>query len=146
MSLTTGNPALHPDPAGGDATLSPRSVSATRSRADNWYRGVIMTVALAAFVVLFLIGLFLLIRGLGVLNHESLWTFLTSTAFQPTGAHPKVGVVALLYWTVVIGLIALHRRRADRDRDGAVHHRVRTRCVFAVSSSRSSTCWPSSRR
>jgi phosphate transport system permease protein len=66
----------------------------------------VMSVALAAFVLLFLIGLFLLTRGLGIMSHESIGTFLTTTAFQPTGPHPKVGVVALLYWTVVIAAIA----------------------------------------
>lgn len=93
-----------PKPPSSEPT--PRAVSATRSRSDRIYRGVAFAIATASFVLLFLIGLFLLLRGLGITSQESVWTFLTTTNFQPVGAHPSVGVVALLYWTVVIALIA----------------------------------------
>jgi phosphate transport system permease protein len=77
-----------------------------RGIADKIYRRTVTAVAVASFVLLFLIGLFLLLRGLSVTQHESIWTFLTTTGFDPTGAHPKLGVLAMLYGTVVIAVIA----------------------------------------
>ncbi|MGO9198814.1 MAG: phosphate ABC transporter permease subunit PstC [Acidimicrobiales bacterium] len=108
MSTTIEDAAGQPSSPESNATsVSPRSVVPARSRADRIYRGVMLGIAVAAFVLLFLIGLFLLLKGLGITRHESIGTFLTTSAFQPTGAHPVVGVLALLYWTVVIALIAL---------------------------------------
>lgn len=85
---------------------SPRAVSSTRSLQDRAYRWSVRAIALASFILLFLIGLFLLLRGLAVTDHESIWTFLTTSGFQSTGAHPKLGVLSMLYWTVVIAVIA----------------------------------------
>lgn len=106
MSQTTDAATVSPAPSGTVSPPEPRRVDRTKSRADRIYRGTMLAVAASAFVVLFLIGLFLLLKGLGVTHYESLWTFITSTAFNPQGAHPVVGVVSLLYWTVIIALIA----------------------------------------
>lgn len=105
MSTTSG--AVPPQPPSPNSVApTPRRVVAARARSDRAYRGAAVTVAVVAFLLLFLIGLFLLLQGLGITKHESIWTFLTTTQFNPTGPHPQVGVVALLYWTVVIAVIA----------------------------------------
>lgn len=106
MSTTIGDAPAQPASPDPSAPL-PRAVLASRSRADRLYRRVAFAVSITTFVLLFLIGLFLLLKGLGILKHESILTFLTSTAFSPTGSHPVVGVVALLYWTVIIAVIAI---------------------------------------
>jgi len=64
-------------------------------------------VAIAAFVLLFLIGLFLLIKSWPAISREGWGTFLTATSWTTSGAHPHFGILAVLYWTVVIALIAL---------------------------------------
>lgn len=108
MSTTTEDAAAQPSSSEPDASSpSVRRIVASHSRSDRIFRGGTFAVAVAAFVLLFLIGLFLLLKGLGITSHESIGTFLTSTSFQPTGAHPVVGVVSLLYWTVVIAVIAV---------------------------------------
>jgi phosphate transport system permease protein len=84
----------------------PRTVVARRLPQDRVYRGVASATAIGAFVLLFLIGVFLLVKSLPAFQHESLWTFLTTTGFITNGAHPRFGVASALYWTVIIALIA----------------------------------------
>jgi phosphate transport system permease protein len=85
----------------------PRHVVVSRSRQDRLYRGTVRATALAAFLLLFLIGAFLLIKSLPAIDKEGWGTFLTSTAWNPSGTHPTFGILAVLYWTIVIAVIAL---------------------------------------
>jgi phosphate transport system permease protein len=57
-------------------------------------------------VLLFFIGLFLLLRGLPAL-HVMGWRFFTSSGYQTLGSHPLFGVLASLYGSVVVALVAL---------------------------------------
>jgi phosphate transport system permease protein len=61
---------------------------------------------LATFVILFLVGLFLFLKGWPAF-HKMGFRFFTSQAWNPSGTHPSVGVAAVLYWTVMIALVAL---------------------------------------
>jgi phosphate transport system permease protein len=85
----------------------PRPVLVRRSLADRWYRGTMRGFAIAAFVILFLIGFFLFYQSLPGVDKEGWVRFLTTTGWQTNGAHPHFGIVAVLYWTVVIAVIAL---------------------------------------
>lgn len=85
----------------------PRPIRVLRSRQDRLYRASVRGVAITAFVLLFLIGTFLLLKSMPAIDHEGWGTFLTTTAWNPSGLHPTFGIVAVLYWTVVIAVIAL---------------------------------------
>ena len=84
----------------------PISIRAVRSTEDRVYRGVVRGAGIGALVLLFLIGLFLLLRGLPALDLRG-WKFFTTSGFQTTGSHPAFGVLASLYGTVVVALVAL---------------------------------------
>jgi phosphate transport system permease protein len=92
-------------PPGAEST--PRKILVRRSRQDRIYRGSVRGTAIAAFVLLFLIGTFLFIKSLPAIDREGWGAFLTNTGWNPTGPHPSFGIVAVLYWTVVIAVIAL---------------------------------------
>jgi phosphate transport system permease protein len=111
VSVTPGAP-----PQGGNGAPSstgllgdhgPRHILVSRSPQDRAYRGAVRGTALASFVLLFLIGLFLLLKSLPAIDKEGWWTFLTTTGWTTNGPHISFGIVAALYWTVVIAVIAL---------------------------------------
>jgi phosphate transport system permease protein len=59
-----------------------------------------------ALVLLFLIGLFLFLHGFPALRLRG-FKFFSTSGFQTLGAHPSFGVLASLYGTVVVALVAL---------------------------------------
>jgi|SRR5579872_90059 len=86
---------------------APRLVRTEHRLDDQLFRNGVRAVAGGSFLLLVLIGLFLFLKALPVFRREGFWHFLTSTGFQPIGPHPSVGVAALLFWTVVIAVIAI---------------------------------------
>jgi phosphate transport system permease protein len=83
---------------------APRRIVLHRSRADRVYRGVTTAAGLMTLVVLFLIGLFLLIRSVPTFRQNGL-SFFTTSVWNPDGG--QAGVAALVEGTVVISLIGL---------------------------------------
>ncbi len=69
------------------------------------YRLTASGAGLVTLVVLFLIGLFLLLRALPTFRENGL-SFFTSTGWNPAVPH-ETGVAALLYGTLVVATIAL---------------------------------------
>src|ERR1700694_791264 len=84
----------------------PRPIHPSRGRADRAYRVMATGAGLLTLVMLFLICLFLVIRALPAFHLMGL-AFLTTTGWQPDGVHPRFGIAAIMYWTVVISVIAL---------------------------------------
>lgn len=75
---------------------------------DRVFRGTVKAAGFMTFVVLFLIGLFLFIRAYPAFKYMG-WRFFTTTQFTTNStAHlpAKFGVVAALYGSVVIAVIA----------------------------------------
>lgn len=71
------------------------------------YRGLTRTAGFGVLALLFLIGLFLFIHGWPAL-HIMGWRFFTTSGFSGVQAHPpSFGVLASLYGTVVVALVAL---------------------------------------
>jgi len=103
--MVDASPAF--DVGDGDGPPPPRTLITERSRVDRIYRGVVTTAGGFTFVVLFLIGLFLFLKGLPSVRKDGLLTFLTTKQWDITKTHVHFGIVALLYWTVVIAIIAL---------------------------------------
>lgn len=84
----------------------PITVRTVRSGEDKLYRGVMKGAGYGALVLLFLIGLFLLLRGYPALHLRG-WKFFTTSGFSTIGSHPFFGVLASLYGTVVVAAVAL---------------------------------------
>lgn len=87
-------------------TTSPIVVRTDRRADDRLFRGVVRSAGFGSLVLLFFIGLFLLLRGLPAL-HVMGWRFFTSSGYQTLGSHPLFGVLASLYGSVVVALVAL---------------------------------------
>lgn len=91
------------DPAGGP---SPRPLPRDRTWEDRAFRTVARGAGLLSFVILVLIGVFLLIHGLPALRAMGLRYFTTS-GYDTIGKHPHFGVLAPMYGTLVIAVMAV---------------------------------------
>ena len=92
-------------PTATDAQL-PRQIRSQHAAADRAYRVGTGTVAFSTFLVLFLIGLFLFLKGFDTFRSQGTH-FLTNTGFQTEGHHPVFGVRSALIGTVMVAFIAL---------------------------------------
>jgi phosphate transport system permease protein len=93
-------------PPVGDGSLDvPREISPARTPADRAYRRLALGAGLTTLAILFLIGLFLLIKAWPAFHLMGL-KFFTTTRWDPESTH-TFGIAAILYWTVVIAVIAL---------------------------------------
>ncbi len=88
------------------AIAEPRSVQVIRTRSDRIYRAVARSAGVVTLAILVLIGAFLLIRAWPTLATERL-DFLTGFEWVDSGDKSVFGIGAILYWTVVIAVIAL---------------------------------------
>ena len=73
---------------------------------DKVFRGLVRAAGFGCLVLLLLIGIFLLLRGLPALRIMG-WRFFTTSGYQTLGKHPSFGVLASLYGTVVVAVVAL---------------------------------------
>jgi len=85
---------------------TPRSVARSRTKADRFYRGLATGAGVITLALLVVIGGFLLIRAGEALRYTGL-SFFTGTQWQPQATPAKFGILAVLYWTVIIAVIAL---------------------------------------
>jgi phosphate transport system permease protein len=83
----------------------PREIRSVRSRPDRIFRLVASGSGLLVFVLLFLIGAFLLYQGFPALKLNG-FRFLTNTQWEPDSTTHTSGVAAVLYGTIVIAFIA----------------------------------------
>lgn len=103
VTSTTGNPPPASSPR------RPIRIKAVRSRADVAFRWTVKSAGFITFVVLFLIGLFLLLRALPAFRYMG-FRFFTTTEFLTNtskGAKANFGVLAALYGSVVVALVAI---------------------------------------
>lgn len=84
----------------------PRELDTTPIPADRRYRRVARMGGVIVFILLGLIGAFLLTSSWPALREAGL-EFFTATAWGPDGDPPRFGIVALLYGTVMVAVIAL---------------------------------------
>ncbi|MGZ4689585.1 MAG: phosphate ABC transporter permease subunit PstC [Acidimicrobiia bacterium] len=82
---------------------APRRIVNLRQRSDRIYRALGTTAGLATLLLLVVIGWFLLQEGLPALRQNGL-DFITGTRWTDIG---PFGIAAVMYWTVVIAVIAL---------------------------------------
>jgi len=86
--------------------VTPITVRTDRRTDDKIFRAVVRAAGFGSLVLLFFIGLFLLLRGLPAL-HVMGWRFFTRSGYQTLGSHPTFGVLASLYGSVVVAVVAL---------------------------------------
>lgn len=84
----------------------PRQLRPGLSRGDRVFRRTATGAGAVTLLFLALIGAFLLIRALPAFRSQGLH-FFTGTKFQTSGSRPDFGIAAVIYWTVVIAVIAL---------------------------------------
>jgi len=84
----------------------PRVIPRISTGGDRAYRGIATASGVGVLGVLCLIGLFLSIQAYPAIKFMG-WRFFTYTGWITQGAHPAFGVGGLVYWTVVIAVIAL---------------------------------------
>jgi phosphate transport system permease protein len=93
-------------PAAAEAALdAPRRITYPRTRPDRIYRAIARGAGYLAMVILFLIGLFLFLRSITAFRVAG-WGFFTNTQWAPD-QNANFGIAAVLYWTVVLAVIAL---------------------------------------
>ena len=96
----------HPSSRRGGRGRTPL-VLAQPDAADRAFRALCLAAGMITLIVLFLIGLFLLLRSQEAFQAAG-WRFFTTVDLpaNPT-ADTQFGIAAVMYWTVVIALIAL---------------------------------------
>ena len=92
--------------SGPRPTPQPIVVRNDRRAEDRAFRGLVRAAGYGSLVLLFLIGIFLVLRGLPAL-HIMGWRFFTTSGYDTLGKHPSFGVLASLYGSVVVALVAL---------------------------------------
>jgi len=87
-------------------TSAPRAIGVALSGTDRAYRLLSTGAGLLTLGILLLIGLFLALQSLPAFRLMG-GAFFTTTVWQPDGISHRFGIAAVLYWTVVIAVIAL---------------------------------------
>ena len=84
----------------------PRTLERSLSTDDRVYEAAAVAGGLSTLVILAFIGFFLFARSTLVFSQVGLG-FFTSTSWRPDASPPEFGIVSILYWTVIIAIIAL---------------------------------------
>ena len=101
MATRTDDGPVHTAP-------NPRQIATLRTRSDRVFRGIATSAGSSTLILLFLIGLFLTIKAWPALKCAGASFFTTSEWVPPPrGDCSTFGVAALLYWTVIIAVIAM---------------------------------------
>ena len=88
------------------SAVTPIKISSQRSAEDRAFRGIARGAGLGTFLILFLIGLFLLIEAIPAFRSQG-FRFFTNTGWQTSGAHPTFGVLSALTGSIIISIIGL---------------------------------------
>ena len=83
-----------------------RVLHAQPSRVDRIFDRMTLASGLTVLVILTVVGVFLLYQGRHAYSQMG-WSFFTNQIWHTGTAHPKYGVLGLLFGTVVVALIAV---------------------------------------
>ncbi len=90
----------------GDPVPTPITLPADHGTPDRLYRGVVRVAGFGVLALLFLIGLFLFLRGFPAFQKAG-WRFFTTSGYQTLGKHPIYGVLASLVGTIEVAIVAM---------------------------------------
>lgn len=93
-------------PSDGALIDEPREVRLTHTRGDRIYRRVATAAGASTLLIMGFIAVFLLLEAWTAFDLMG-WRFFTTTGWQPDADPPEFGVLAMLYGTVVLAVIAL---------------------------------------
>lgn len=99
----------HAEPEASDApddVDEPRELQHTRKRGDRIYRRIAVLAGVSTLVIMGLIAFFLLLEAWDTFDLMGL-EFFTTSEWQPDGEPPNFGVLAMIYGTIVVAIIAL---------------------------------------
>ncbi len=102
MSATVDLPRAAP----GDEVPTPITLPADYGTPDKVFRMVVRMAGFGVLGLLFLIGLFLFLRGVPAFTRIG-WSFFTRSGFQTLGKHPVYGVLASLVGTIEVAAVAM---------------------------------------
>ncbi len=102
MSATVDPPRA----ALADQVPAPIVLPADYGTPDRIYRGAVRMAGGGVLLLLFLIGLFLFLRGVPAFTKEG-WRFFTTSGYQTLGKHPVYGVLASLVGTIEVAMVAM---------------------------------------
>jgi phosphate transport system permease protein len=88
------------------AEVGPRRIKTRLTPSDHAYRALVTAGAGTTLVLIALIGLFLLLKALPALRASG-WSFLTEPTWTPDAQHPRFGVAAMMYGTIVTAGVAM---------------------------------------
>ncbi len=95
-----------PRAAFSDQVPVPIALPADYSTPDRVFRGTVRVAGFAVLILLFLIGLFLFLRGVPAFTKIG-WRFFTTSGYQTLGKHPVYGVLASLVGTIEVAAVAM---------------------------------------
>jgi phosphate transport system permease protein len=101
VSLTILDEQPVPDSAGG---ATPRRLTMRRGLTDRVFRNGVRGSGITVLLIMLLVGCFLALRAGQALSSAG-WRFFTTQAWDPEAHH--FGVAAILFGTVMIGLVAV---------------------------------------
>lgn len=104
-TIDFGNSAS-PDQSDQENNDRPRVLERSLTPEDRAFEIAALTGGLSTLVILAFIGLFLFVRSSLVFSEVG-WTFFTSLSWRPDASPPEFGIVAILYWTILISFVAL---------------------------------------
>ncbi len=92
-------------PSRNDQGRQPRVLFDRPSRVDRIFDRLTLAAGISVLVILFVIGVFLFIRARPAFA-ESGWTFFTRVEWRTDLNPPRIGVIGLLFGTVVVAIVA----------------------------------------
>jgi phosphate transport system permease protein len=91
--------------AGPGAGRTKRLVHEHPSQADRIFDRMTLASGITVLVVLTVVGVFLFYQGRHTWSEQG-WSFFTTTVWRSGATNPTIGVLGLLFGTIVVGLIA----------------------------------------
>lgn len=86
---------------------APRPIVDPPTRADRIFGRATSGAGATVFVLLGLIGTFLVLRAQGAFDSQGVWSFLTTVEWRTNTSPPRIGVLGLLAGTVIVAVIAV---------------------------------------
>jgi phosphate transport system permease protein len=102
--ISVGVPAQEPARKPG-AGRTKRTILPQPGRVDRIFDRVTLATGLTVLIVLTLVGIFLLYQSRHAFAQEG-WAYFTRSVWETSSYPPKIGVLGLLFGTIVIALIA----------------------------------------
>ncbi len=103
----SGTTVAEPPTVESRDTRTRRVIVEVPSAVDRRFNAITMGAGISVLVLLTLVGLFLLLQSREAISEVGIWNFLTTTSWRTDVQPPQVGVLGLLFGTVLVALVAV---------------------------------------